>query len=432
MTEVMLAPQIAEPIIAYIPFYRLGEAEKKFSVANRRLGKAGLPLFAPEYERYDRKVTKGGIELPDGTKAFGTEVTEPWVKITLADIKITAGHYTFVAALVGEEAGYTVHCAPGQSLDGWVRPAADDIHCDHCNLNRNRKRLYIIRDDRDDSLHQIGHSCIELYTGLSIKGLWALGFEAELRGLESDEGGGGSRDYGAPVNEVLALAFSFADEGRSYRSVKAAEFDGNSTVALVREALFSPPRPPQRSHYRSGGYEKAVQAYENFLAKVEAAKGYLEDTELIAGIKASAETLKAGTDYADNMAVILAGESGYVSGRNVGILSSLVAVYAREKELRVERERAPQAAEGFLAPIGTRVKGISLTLKTVKSWEGQYGWTTLLVGWTPEGNVVKWFASGEKDYEAGDTITLDATVKAQENYQGTDQTVITRGRILAV
>ena len=51
MTEVMLAPQIAEPIIAYIPFYRLGEAEKKFSVANRRLGKAGLPLFAPEYER---------------------------------------------------------------------------------------------------------------------------------------------------------------------------------------------------------------------------------------------------------------------------------------------------------------------------------------------------------------------------------------------
>ena len=50
-----------------------------------------------------------------------------------------------------------------------------------------------------------------------------------------------------------------------------------------------------------------------------------------------------------------------------------------------------------------------------------------MVGVTPDGHVVTWNASKDLDVEAGDTLVLSAaTVKAHENYQGTDQTVLTR------
>lgn len=427
------APEITEapPVVLEFPAYRLPELINKIDIANRRLAKTEITeRFTVTTEAIDRKVLKGGIKLEDGTLFGATEVIEPYIRATLNDLKITAGHYTFVAALVGEEAGYTVHCAPGQNLDGWQRPAVDDITCDHCNLKRDRRRLYIVRDERDGRLAQIGHSCIELYTGLKLKGLWALEFGKQLRGFGSDSDGGGPRDYSAPVDRVLGLSFAFADEGRGYVSMNAAEFsDRNPTAGEVRIALFGRVDAPRAKDYRShADYLRALEDYRRFLDNIQRGIAFSEDADLIAEIRAAADTLAPGTDYADNMRVILAGE--YVSYRNVGVLASLVAVYSRKKELRVQREKAPAPAKGFLAPVKTRVRNISLVLTTVKTWEGQYGWTTLLVGRTPEGTIVKWFASGEKDYRAGDTLNLKAaTVKAHEEYQGQDQTVITRGII---
>jgi hypothetical protein len=429
MTAPIIIAPADEAVVLHIPAYRRDDLDHKLAIANRRLERGGVDgRFSYVAVPVERKIRKGAIELPDGTLFGGTEVVEPWLDITLDALKIGGGDHTFVAALVGEEAGYTVHCAPGQSLDGWVRPPVDDIHCDHCGLKRDRRRIYIVRDDRDGKLLQVGHSCIELYTGLKIKGLWALEFGKELRGwADEDTGGGfGDRDYGAPVDKVLALAFAFADEGRSYVSIKAAEAGvGDATGGLVRSALFFPPRPP-----RSGASPREHAAYEDFLAKVRLAEVFVTDAALIAGIREAADTLEAGTDYGDNMKVILAGE--YVSGRNVGILASLVAVYAREKELAVKREQEAKSppAKGFLAAVKVRVRDLELALRTVKSWEGQWGWTTLLVGRSADGHTVKWFASGSLDLEPGDTLFLKAaTVKAHEVYEGVDQTVITRGVI---
>lgn len=437
----VLAPEIvdAEPVIVEFPEFRLPIWEKKEGVFLRRLAKAGLPAPAIKLERFDKKVLKGGIELDDGTIFGASEVTEPWIRVEIEEIRIVAGHYTFVAALVGEEAGYTVHCAPGQSLDGWERPPVDDIHCDHCNLKRDRKRLYIVRDDRDGSLIQVGHTCIEAFTGLAIKGLWALTYGPELRGVGGDDGsGGGQRFYGAPVDRVLGLAFAFADEGRTYVSRKAAEWSEKSATADdVRVALFGRERPPQRKHFGSErDYLRALDRYQRFLDNIVKGDGFSKDAALIADIRKAADALAPGTDYADNMHTILAGE--FVSGRNVGILASLVAVYAREKELAIKREQEKKAplAKGFLAPVKERLRGLELQLTTVKSFEGQYGWTTLLVGRTPDHHLVKWFASGEFDYEPGDTLVIDATVKAHDVWQppqgeAVDQTVVTRGKILS-
>lgn len=423
------APEIVvpEPFVLEIRAYRREELEKKLATANKRLARSGIhdQSFSAQYEPFTRKVRRGAIELPDGTLFGGVEVLENWLRVTLSDISISTGHYTFVAALVAEEAGYTVHCAPGQSLDGWKRPPVDDIHCDHCNLKRDRRRLYIIRDERDGSLAQIGHSCIELYTGLKIKGLWALEFDQQLRGFsEDDESYGGSREYSAPVNIVLGLAFAFSDEGRSYVSVRAAECGvGEATGGLVRSTIFYPPRQPQSRDPR------VQAAWRKYCDTVQRGYEFAKDAALISDIIASAETLKAGTDYADNMHTILAGESGYVSERNVGILASLVAVYAREKELAVQRERKAPPAKGFLGEKGDKLRDLEVTAKIVRVQDGLYGPSTWLVAFTDSGHEVTWSASGAKPWEPGDRIKIgSATVKGHRSYQGTDQTIITNGR----
>lgn len=407
-----------QPWTIEFPAYRLEAFTAKISQANGRLLRAGADVaFAPTLEAFTKTQVVEKVE-----------VEVPWYRATMDRFDLTLGDYTFIAALVAEEAGYTVHAAPGQNLDGWTRPDVNDIHCDHCGTTRQRTRVYIIRENSTGRLIQLGHNCIELYLGLHPKGLWALQFDEELERFAREDTGEnfGARDYGAPIDAVLAYAWVFSDQGRDYQSTKVRDWGGTPTVDIVRTALFVPPRPPYRPT------PEAMADYRAYLAQLdEADRVAREEGDLLAAIRASVESVKEGTDYGDNLRVILAGER--VSGRNVGILASLVAVYAREESLRVERERAPKPAKGFLAPVGTRIRTeISLVLRTVRSRESEWGTRTFLVGYTPDQHCVVW-STGWLDVQVGDTLVLSAaTVKAHEEYQGIDQTVVTRAKVARV
>ena len=433
MSEIQTPTVVEESRVYDIPAYRLPLVEDKISKANRRLERAGVAeRFSFSTEEYLDKKKDGGTELPDGTIIGGTEIEVPRLKVSLDRFDLAVGDFTFVASLVPEEAGITVHVAPGQSLDGW-RPTEFNV-CEHCHTHRNRNRVYVVRNNATGELTQVGHSCVELYTGLSIKGLWSLEFDLdEFGGAEEDDdwggGGFGRTEYSAPVDKVLAYAYVLSDQGRSYASTRVREW-GTPTVDLVRHTMFDRIRPPQ-GRPGSRGYAEARAAYEKLVDDIKTAeKLYADGDPIIAAIKASAETLKSGSDYADNMAVILAGEN--VSRRNVGILASLVAVYARERQLAVERAARPKPVAGFLGEVKQRIRNLTIELTNVRFFDGNYGTTTLLIGITPDGHLTKWFATGCHDYEVGDRLTLDATVKAHEQYRGADQTTITRGSVKSV
>ncbi|MFA5608200.1 MAG: hypothetical protein WDA07_13615 [Leucobacter sp.] len=394
-----------------IPAYNLDAFKSKVDQANLKLARAGLDArFEVAYEEFGKEVRKGGLVTDDGIVVIeGTVATEPWVRASMVGpLRLAHGHFTFVAKLVPEEAGITVHSAPGQELGGYA--PAGTTHCDHCGVDRDRSRLYLIRDERDGSILQLGHSCIELYTGVAPKGLWALTFDQDLSRLsEPREGGFSPRVLGSRIDAVLAYSFAHSDRGRSY--VPASSYDP-STAGMVRTSLFgdiSKMTDPDRQYFTAKGREAAL---------------YLEDTALLAAIKASVSETAEDSDYGRNLRVILSGET--VSGRNVGILASLVKVYARQQQLEVEREANP-VTDGFIGKIGERVKNVRATAKTVRYWDGDYGTTTFLVAIADDGHVIVWKASKRLEIAAGDKFTIAAaTVKAQEQYQGTDQSVITR------
>lgn len=384
-----------------IPAYRLPAFMAKFEEANAKLARAGLEArFEVSYSDFQVRC--------DGD---GPAVYEPWVRAELAGpLTISHGHFTFVARLVPEEGGITVHSAPGQELGGYT-PHGDDS-CDHCRVNRNRVRLYLVRDERDGTIIQLGHSCIELYTGVAPKGLWALTFTDEISDFARADRGSGftPADYGTAVDTVLAYAYAHSDKGRAY--VPTSSFEETPTVSQVRTSLFGRIdrlREPDRSH---------------FIAKAAEAATYLADTDLLAAIKASVTSTSTDSDYGRNLRVILAGET--VTGRNVGLLASLVKVFARQQELEAARKPRRRVA-GFLGEAGERIRDISATAKIIRYSEGDFSTTTWLVAVTDDGHTLVWRAAKCLDIEAGDRFTMAAaTVKGHDNYRGIDQTVVTR------
>ncbi len=309
----------------------------------------------------------------------------------------------------------------------------DDIHCDICNTVRRRQNIYIVRDEDSGKLLQVGTNCLAPLIGFSPQSLWALTWTQSLSGLtggeDDEEGWGGYRgaaDRTIAIDRVLATSWAVTNGGKNYVSTKAAdayyEAGGHgkpSTVSQIRAHLAGRPRPFK-------GDDSLGREWDVIQARVEATSD-----ETIAAIKASVDSVKTGTDYGDNLHIILAAESGRVTFRNIGILGSLVAVYAREQQLAEERKQeAKTTATGFLGEVKERIRNFSITLSTVRELDSDWGTTTLMVGKTEDGHVVKWFASGSFSYELGDVVKFEAaTVKAHENYQGTDQTVITRGVI---
>lgn len=413
---------ITEPWTFTFPAEKTAEFQHIIDKANRRLARAGADA------RFEPVIT---VESRTETTVTGASVTVEWATATMDSFRLSLGQYTFVARLVPEEAGMTVHTAPGESLEGWARPDADDMHCDHCGVNRYRTNLFVVRDEETGEFIQLGQQCIQLFTGLNPKGLWALNFDDEIRSASEGWGGGSRSDYPVLIDQVIGTALALTDGGRSYVSkARADEWGRESTGSDVRRCIYGvgiPTESEARKH-------PAVAAErERLLTAISEGLTLSKDEALMAEVKSSAATLKSGTDYADNMAIILAAESGFVSYRNIGTLASLVAVHHRRQEDRAKAAAKPEVATGYIGDLGERVRDFTITATVVRVLESYYGTTTLVVGTTEDGHTVKWFASGFRNWEPGDRIHFGAaTVKAHEEYQGIDQTVLTRGHKVEV
>lgn len=121
-----------------------------------------------------------------------------------------------------------------------------------------------------------------------------------------------------------------------------------------------------------------------------------------------------------------------VSDKQVALLGKLMGDLDAQyrKHLARKAKWAAEAAarvDAFIGEIGDR-RLLTGTVRVCLERETDYGPATLLILDTPEGTV-KWWASGARDYEQGEEITVKATVKAHEFDQrdGLAVTVITRG-----
>ncbi|MBF6085197.1 hypothetical protein IU485_27875 [Nocardia cyriacigeorgica] len=383
---------------------RLAEADRRIAAANRRLTRNGIA------ERFTYTTTTAWVNR----EINGVRVRREEATLTLETPRIGYSGWTFVARMEKEEAGMVVHTAPGQSLAGWKRP--DDTWCDHCRMDRDRLKVFILRNDDTGELKQVGGTCLNLFLGIAPAGLWALGFHDDLRGdffpeHDDEEAWERARAGGritVPLREVIALALAASDRGRRYVSRDSA-YMATPTADVVKTLLFAAKVPPDL-----------------VAVKDDRDRLLVERPGLVDEVLASVDSVNPDSDYGMNVRAVA--ESEWIGERSIGLAASLVAVWARETQRRVEAE---QQTRGFLADVGETLRDVSATVTLARGDSGFYGPTTLLVMKAEgTGHVLKWFASKDVDVEAGDLVRIkSAKVKEHAEYKGTDQTILTRVRL---
>lgn len=392
------------------PSWRDKQATDSIDAANRRAERAGITeRFTYTIEHYDRRL--------DPLYPGGPARVEQRTRLVLNRPTVQREGWTFVATLTwDEEAGLVTRVVPEATLH--ARPEARK--CDVCKAARDRRDTYVVQ--QGDQELQVGSNCLTQFLGISPAGLWLLNYEPDIGGGEDDDDwgrGGGGGSTRSDSREVLAIGLALVEEhgwvsrGRSdERNMATAE----RLMLLLRD---QGPTTPASAAREWQVYRDQIMA--NARGRADEASSLLD----------FARTLDGDSDYAQNMRAVASGET--VDDRNVALLVSAVAASNARKE-RDARERAARETAQVSAHVGTvgeKIKDVPARVVGVRSIDGTYGVTTLFTLVDDNGNVFKWFASGNKTdlAKVDDRVTVSGTVKGHGEFRGVSETNLTRAKI---
>lgn len=381
---------------------------EKIAKINERAAKRGLAgrlalVVDTEQGFTTRKVCEHDRSLPCAAFEYQHHF-EQVVDIEIGGTAPKHEGWTFAARVDRVGDSFTLATAPG--VEHVSREGIVLGHCDHCSTNRLRKTTYILRSEAGEQV-QVGSTCIKDF----------LGWEGNIAWLDvpevNDEWLGGGSYYAEPqyaVTTVVRLALaSIALRG----FVSAQAYGQTSTREHVALAFAS----------RLTEAEKAEQS------ALYAAAEEITDAQVAEVITFIASDDFSGTStYVENLKVIVVLE--FIGSRQFGLLVSAPQALAKFKGEAVVRE-AKKASE-WIGTVGAKVTA-TITIER-KQNVGSFSYagpdSYLIVGRTAEGEIVKTFTTAAwlTEVDVADTITLTATVKAHETYEGTKQTAITRAK----
>ncbi len=375
--------------------HRWSEVVGRVEVANLKAWRLGIP------QQFELVNEQHWVETR--ANAFGIQELVRYASAELNFDTLSYGGWSFVATLDWDrEAGLIVRTAPGQEL---VRRPEECV-CEHCHTRRERSTTYWLRHE-DGREIQVGSSCIQAFLGFSPE-LWVLEFDPSEGLLYEDDcyGEGRREEVRWSTDQVLRLVAALAHREGYVSKAQASARQVGSTAERMRFYLT-----PATN-------EEAKELRE----LLEIANGDA-NVILAATIREFARTMSGDSEYATNMRQLMRAET--FSPKHLGFVVSAYGVWQRHQEEEAQRLGVQSKHLGELG------KKLTVTGKVVgnKVIYGQYG-PTMLVVLDVDGDVVKWFASGEHEFEIGDTLTLCGAVKAHGEYNGKLETQLTRCKVL--
>jgi hypothetical protein len=336
------------------------------------------------------------------------------VSVTAETPKING--WTFVATIDHTHAaGNLIRSVPGAGeLPERFRTAAP--FCEHCATHRYRKETFVLRGDNGD-YKQIGRQCTRDFIGHDVKQItemasWLCGLEPS----ESDGEGG----YGGGQTPTIFLSTYLAHVNAIIRTVgwvsrKDAEIRQTQATASAALINMFPPRKSDRPR----GWEPEP------LTEKDRAIGH----EALGWAQALAAKPNK-SDYEYNLSVIA--QEPVIDSKATGLAASMVPGLFRHQEQALKRAARLGSLRGsqHIGTVGERLKDVTALVYGHRAFDGQYGATHMFHMRTPDGNVLVWFASGEQDFERGDTVVLTGTVKKLDEFEGVKQTVLSRCKVV--
>jgi hypothetical protein len=399
-----------------IPAHNLERLQSVVAKLNKRAAKHGLtPIVLKEV----------GQQTYVKTDEYGVEHHLILHEVRIIGETPTIAGWTFLATLehVGE-AGTIVRTVPWESVPERYR-SADPRDCDVCHQVRSRLETFVLRNKAGE-YKQVGRNCLAVFFGgqdaHSVAEMAELLIAVEAACSEGEwDGGMGGGEARVPSGFFLALtAGAIRTYGWCSKS-QALSTDCTPTVArvLTRIDRMRGIKPKYDDDPRDA-YEITEEDRKLAADAADFATGYFSDkTDL--------------DDYSYNLSVVA--KLGSVNHKQMGLLASLIPWYQRQVGFQAEvKARAEKAnTSTYVGEVGGKVQ-LTVTVLHVIDRANDYGYrggtTHIHKMADAAGNALTWFSSSDR-LEEGQTYVLKGTVKAQEEYKGEKQTVLTRCTVIA-
>lgn len=340
------------------------------------------------------------------------------VRVQYTDLLVTGeapryGEHEFLARIELLENGNLLFVRPGVTdLAPSFRNSTG--FCDHCRSARRRKEVYVVRDLASGQQLQVGRTCLRDFMGIDDPNAIAQRFAFWSEAGQLSESFG-RHTWSVETDEVLALAASAIKLFGWCSQRQAQDSDALPTSRYVSIALDPMP-------------DKAVRALKR---QIVDACGDAEH-ETARKVREWAQALpENGSDFDHNLRTLLAKDE-LTQPRAFGIVVAAVACYHRamEHELRLTAERAKVAGSEHVGNKGDRLKGLQVTIQEQRViGESQWGDRVLVKFIDEAGNLLVWFTGAGTGRETGERVRLSGTVKAHDEFNGVQQTVLTRCKL---
>lgn len=387
-------------------------SRERIATINARAAKRGF-TGRLEVTGTEREVTQTG---PGGTPQT----------FTVVDMRIDGeapsyGGWGFLAAVdtVETEEGhdFVLRCAPGIDEATLDRSILRPGQCQHCRTNRtnrtNRVHTYLLRNAETGHSVQVGSTCLRDFLGWEGRPVYVSTNDAAEE-LDDFLGGLSGFERAYSPRTVVATAWGISRK-YGWTSAAAASYGNTSTRELVESYL-----------YGTGTTDRELRT--DVQTEVAAADSKADEI-----LTAVLEGLDIDTAYGANLQVCLRGT--YVQDKHMGLVVSTVAAYERilGTQLRREQQDAARTQSQYAGTVEEKIT-ITGTVTRLTPVQGNYGYrstTSMLVILEDGPTIAKMFTSAgwAFDIEQGQQLTVTATVKEHEEYQGARQTVLIRPRL---
>ena len=375
--------------------------------ANSKAAKLGVPGFTATYGEVFT------VKVKDDSAAAGYIEVER-VTVTVVGAPIVIPNFRFLGRVDFEEGVTLVNARPGETIPARYFHAT--TYCDHCTSQRQRNMVYIFRRDGGEQHIQVGRTCLKDFMGHDPEAvLNSTRLEGSLFDAIDEEVGRGGRE--SPViwlDSVLEMAAAvirhnngaFMSKGSASKINERGDLFVPATSDLVFDQLF--PQTP-----RPKGWVKITPEAQD-VERAAAAKAWCLES-----------MTDLSNDYQHNLRELMGAER--IKIRRIGIVTSLLGVYARHLGELVKREAAVNLH------VGTAGQRREFVAKFAGSttYETDYG--TMFIGRfeTTEGLAVYKGGSPfwDMDTKEGDEVVFTATIKCHGEFNGRKQTMIQRAKV---
>jgi hypothetical protein len=393
-----------------LPRAFVSEMTKKLEKMNRKAIKLGMEPVTATIS----KVRQVSAYRSDDFSYVPEGETKPVIDVVdvvlVGNAPVISG-YKFVATIdcTGEHS--VIRRLPGThkdvDLSEWYD--ADPSRCDHCNTNRRRNDVLILRNTDTDELLQIGRNCAADFfrSADAEKMVRVYALYASL-GDEDDYSDPTLRsDTSVPLRRVLEMSAAVVRTFGWVSSKESFEEGKTGTKSRVIENLF----------YRAGLHKDDVaHTTADDTARAEAVEAWLIDKFV---------GKEDRNEFEHNVFASIG--CGNVETKNFGYVIWAINGYSRDQD--AQAAKAATAGSEFVGEVGKRLD-FTARLVSVKHFDGYYGTKSLLRFVTTCGNTIIWWASQGSDLPEGSVYTFTATVKEHTVYREAKQTVVSRLKIM--